>query len=247
MVLHNASSYLICFGDKNDCCVKSYVNPDENKYRISEELFGEIKKSFLNLAQINKIVFLKQVHGANGLCIKDLSQIPKKKNVFDFDGDFIITNLHNIAIGVLTADCLPIVLYDPIKNIASVIHAGWKSLVANIVEKVFEKLQNTFGSNPSDIFVYFGPCAGNCCYEINEDFLTNLEKFYFFEQTISKRQEKIFFNLINFAKLQLLDLGVKTKNINFKYNNCTICDNRFFSYRLAGPVAGRQATVIVLK
>ncbi|MCF7799681.1 peptidoglycan editing factor PgeF [Candidatus Babeliales bacterium] len=247
MVLHNASSYLVCFGDKNDCCVKSYINPDKNKSKISGKLFDEVRKSFLNFAQINKIVFLKQVHGANGLCITDLSQIPKEKNIFDFEGDFIITNLHNIAIGVLTADCLPIVLYDKIKNIAAIVHAGWKGLVANIIGKVFEKLQKNFDSNPTDILVFWGPCAGSCCYEVNKDFFKNLEKFYFFEKTVVKKQEKMFFNLICFAKLQLLDLGVATKNMNFKYNNCTICDNRFFSYRLAGPIAGRQATVIVLK
>ncbi|MFA5075269.1 MAG: peptidoglycan editing factor PgeF [Candidatus Babeliales bacterium] len=246
MVLHNASSYLICFGDKNDCCVKSYIDPDKNKTKISEELFNEIKKNFNELS-INKIVFLKQIHGTDGLCITDLSQIPYEKNVFDFFGDFIITNLNNIAIGVLTADCLPIVLYDTKKNIASVIHAGWKGLVANIIGKVFEKLKKNFDSSPDDILVYFGPCAGICCYEINQDFLKNLENFYFFKNTILKQKEKIFFNLVDFAKLHLLDLGVKAKNISFKYNSCTICGNRFFSYRRAGNLAGRQATVIVLK
>ena len=76
--------------------------------------------------------------------------------------------------------------------------------------------------------------------------LKNLENFTVSDQVLIKRNERCFFDLPKFVKLQLLELGIKVDNIHQNYNDCTICNQRFHSYRRSGQDAGRQATIISL-
>ena len=241
MILHNEPSYKICFGDKKDCCVKSY-----HKFKLVDapkEVFEDILKT----SRADKLVFSKQEHSNHGLCLKDESEIPDNLTLFKTTGDYLITSLRHVAIGVFTADCLSIVFYDPVKNVVGIAHGGWKGLVAGIISNVIQDFQDNFNSKPSDIVIYFGPSAKVCCYQVADDFSKNLEKYSFFEQTIFKKENGIFFNLPLFAKLQLLQVGIKENNINQNYNDCTICGDRFFSFRRDGSLVGHQVTIVVLK
>src|SRR5438477_544569 len=82
----------------------------------------------------------------------------------------IIINVKNLGIGILTADCLPIIFYDPYNNIISIAHAGWRGTMQNIAIKVIETMRNSFKSKPENIEVFFGPSAKDCCYEVGENF-----------------------------------------------------------------------------
>jgi len=236
MILHNEPSYLIYFGDKKGCCVESYPN-------FSVKCLEELRQTL----HLEKIAFLKQVHGCNGSCIDKLDQLESNINLLQKEGDFIITNVRKVGIGVLTADCLPVIFYDPVHHVAAVVHAGWRSAVSNIVEKVIEKMEENFKSKASDLITYFGPSAKVCCYEVLQDFLEKLESISFVEDVIFYRDEKTFFNLPKFVGLQLLGLGVKKVNIHKNYNDCTICNTQFHSYRRDDNTTLRQATIISLK
>ncbi|MCK4651192.1 peptidoglycan editing factor PgeF [Candidatus Babeliales bacterium] len=236
MLLHNGSSFVIYFGDKKDRCVKATRN-------YSFTSFKNIKKVLPNA---EKLVFIKQEHGVEGVCIDDHSQIPTEITLFKQKGDFIITSLRKVGIGILSADCLPLVIYDLTKHIIAVAHVGWKGAVGDIVLNLINTLKNKYGSKPSDFNIYFGPCAKVCCYQVENIFLKHLENFSFIDNVIFKRDEKIFFNLPRFIKFQLINFGVKEENIHKEYNNCTICDTRFYSYR-RGDIENRQASVVLLK
>ena len=236
MILHNDPSFLIYFGNSKDCCVKS-------DFKFSKKDLDSVR-DFLSL---KNIVFLKQTHSSDGICLNDLSQVKSFYSLFEYSGDFIVTNLRRVGIGILTADCLPVVIYDPVGNVISIVHAGWRGCASDIITRSIEIMQNQFNSKIHDLVIYFGSCAKVCCYKIKNDFLKNFENFSFVDQVIFKKEDHLFFDLLKFAELKLLDLGLKIENLHKNYNNCTICDLNFHSYRRDKEQAGRQATIVALR
>jgi polyphenol oxidase len=237
MVLHNDPAFTIYFGDSQDHCVKS------NYTKIFIEEFKKFKKN-LNL---KNLIFLKQVHGTDGEIFTDKAQLNQDLIIFPQPGDFLITNLKNVGIGVLTADCLPVVFYDTERKVAAVAHAGWRGAVAQINLKVIQLMQEKFGTKIENIKIFFGPCAKSCCYQVQEEFLENPEILKYSKDVISKKNNPLFFDLPKLANLQLLNLGIKEKQIETSYNLCTICNHTFHSYRRDKERSGRQATIISLK
>jgi YfiH family protein len=227
-------------------------------------------ESFCNkLAQehgLTKLIFQKQVHGTNGVYI-DFKEMAEYIKSFEFEADFLVTNQKNIGIGILTADCLPIILYDTNNHVAACIHAGWRSSIAEICAHALQMMFSKFKFTPEDIQIYFGPCAKTCCYEVQSEFLDNLKNFKFKSQVIRKAGNKLFFDNVLFNKLLLIDLGLLSKNMNFENNHCTMCTDKsgtdksvqdapgtgtpgaytYHSYRRDGDKALRQISFIGLK
>ena len=162
------------------------------------------------------------------------------------EGDFLITNRIGAAIGVLTADCLPIVLHDEKKHACGVVHAGWRGSVAGIAVRAIEAMQKNFGTDPIDVKAHFGPAAGRCCYEVGEGFYKNVSRRHVGEVVVSKNG-RFFFDNYKLNKLQLIDVGVLERNLINSYNLCTICNNSYHSYRRDRDKSKRQATVVVLR
>ncbi len=139
------------------------------------------------------------------------------------EADGLYTNKKNMPLGVLTADCMPIVLTD--SKTLVVIHAGWKGLFEGILEKgvdLFERKDN--------VFCFIGPSAKDCCYYVQEDFLENAKKYGIeLNKRYLKKDEKGFkFSLQEVAKGKLKDRGV---NHIIDFSKCTICNINFYSYR----------------
>lgn len=239
MILHNDPSFKMYFGDLKDDCVKS-----DKTHNI--DYFVD-KKNKLNL---DGLIFLKQTHSNSGISVDAnyLSNNIINNNLILFknQGDFLVTNIRNIGIGVLTADCLPIAFYDSVNHAIGVAHAGWRGTVDNIAYNTIKKMQESFGSKIGDITAYLGACAKVCCYQVQPDFLKNLENAHFWQDTILKKDNLLYFDLPRFVYLQLIDIGLKPKNICLNYNNCTICDQNFHSFRKKGQDSGRQPTIISL-
>lgn len=162
------------------------------------------------------------------------------------EGDFIITNCANIGIGVLTADCLPIIMVDKKHHAIGIAHAGWRGSVQKIGPLMLHALQNNFNANPSDIIVYCGPSALPCCYEVDQNFKDNLEKDLV-EKTIINRNGILFFDLPLYNKLLLIDAGIPQENFISTYNKCTLCTPNYCSYRTEKDDDLRQITLVSLK
>ncbi len=239
-------NFTIFFGDKSNCTVSHKSK--------------EFTSFCNNLAQthgLTKLIFSEQVHGTAGTYIdsKEKAECIKPLDLnrpFNLVGDFLITNQKNIGIGVLTADCLPIIFYDTKNHVAACIHAGWRSAIAEIVTKVVQMMFEKFKFAPEDLQIYFGPCAKTCCYQVQPDFLQNLTNFKFKNQVIRKDDGKLFFDNVLFNKLLLIDLGMLSKNMHFQNNHCTMCtgkpgSNNFHSYRCDGEQALRQISFVALK
>lgn len=239
MIFHDAPSFRIYFGNAKDKLSPSeYLNLPENKNILELEPYKNIKK-FLNL---DSLIFLHQVHGSDGQIIS-VEQM-QAMQPFKIDGDYLITADKHLGIGVMAADCLPIVFYDSQHNVAAIAHAGWRSSVQEIALKVLADMKDQFKTDTHAIKIFFGPSAKICCYEVKQDFLQHLDACEYTQEVIQQRNGAIFFNLPRFNQLQLMGAGIKKDAFRLDYNICTMCDDAFYSGRQG---AGRQMTVISLK
>ncbi len=179
---------------------------------------------------LDNLIYMDQTHGDNIEFIND-SAINRIVNC-----DAIITNQKNIPLMVMVADCIPILLYDPIKKVIAVVHAGRNGTFKEIAKKTVLKMQ----SNPSDVLVYMGASIGQCCYEIGSE-LAEIVKKSFGQKYIKKG----FLDLKKMNFDQLIDINVKEENIEIS-PICTCCDKDYFSYRREG-ITGRFAGIMMIK
>lgn len=163
------------------------------------------------------------------------------------EGDGLVTADINVAIGVFTADCVPIFMFDKNKQVISSVHSGWKGTYNEIVLNSLEKFIHKYGCNPKDIEIYIGPHNKKCCYEVGEDLR---EKFWNHERF--NGNEKIFngnnLDLSECIKASILYKDVPEENINVtKY--CTYCseDVKFYSYRKDPESLNRLFSFIFIK
>ena len=159
------------------------------------------------------------------------------------DCDALITNLPHMVLTILTADCVPILLYDPVQKIVAAVHAGWKGSKAQIVKKTVKKMIQKFGSNASDIKAGIAPSIGACCYEVGKEVA---EHFFDTPHACKQKEEKYMLDLPHVNKQQLLDTGLKEEHIEMSHI-CTSCEvKHYFSYRKEQGCSGRFMSMISL-
>ena len=242
MLIHNHPLFRIYFGDsKDELFAKDYAHLPEDKNICELAQFARLKK----LLQLETFVFLHQVHGAQGLVIDSMEQAKKIKN-FSIKGDYLVTNVKRVGIGVMTADCLSIVFFDKRNQALGIAHAGWRGSVKQIAAKVIGSMQESFGTRVDDLTVFFGSSAKVCCYKVSDSFIENIEDFEFLDRVLQRRSDGLYFDLPLFNVAALEELGVKKGAIQLKYNDCTMCESLFFSYRCDGKEGGQQMTVACL-
>lgn len=218
---------------------------------------GNVIKNRQSLAKHHNIpfdsfIFLRQTH-SNNIKIVDTSDkakglLSKTTAIQDTDGYILTTP--DICPVVMTADCVPVILFDPIKNIAGVFHAGWRGTLKLIVQKGLRIMQNNYATNPNDVLVSIGPSIGPCCYEVGNEVIEEVKKIFpknFNELIINKENEKTHFDLWAANKIQLIQEGVVESNIII-CNSCTYHNpETFFSYRFSKGITGRMGTGIYLR
>jgi polyphenol oxidase len=242
MTFHETSRYILYFGSAHDNLSLDAQTREQiatNPFTIPPFQLLQKKMS------LSDIVFLHQTHGTDGLIMQAKNDIPA--NNLMIEGDYIITNLSRVGIGIFTADCLPVICYDNKHHIAAIAHAGWKGALAGIIPTIVQSLQQQFKADLGDLTFFFGPSAQQCCYEVKQDFITLLNSYSFGYKTIHSTNNRLFFNLSLFVQLQLQHLGVPVHSCHMAYNTCTICNPHYFSYRRQQEHAGRQVTLIALK
>ena len=147
--------------------------------------------------------------------------------------DGLATNEKNLFLSVTVADCLPIFLYDPEKEVVALIHGGWRNLAQNILASAAREFINNFGSRPETILAGIGPGISQCHFEVKEDVSVKFQQFL--PETLKIKNGKMFLDLKKIVKLQLLNLGLKEKNIEIN-PECTFClIDKYFSYRRDHP------------
>lgn len=163
-----------------------------------------------------------------------------------YDGDALISNNKNIALGVFTADCVPVLIADLNKGVSAAIHSGWKGTLDCIVLKTLNLLKDKYNVSPLDLHVVIGPHIKSCCYEIGEEVVSKFmhNEIYKNENIINSRM----LNLEKCIKLQLDRFSIPEGNIN-TINICTRCssDYKMYSYRRQRENAGRMFSFIIVR
>ena len=181
-------------------------------------------------------------------------------------GDGLITQTPGLLLAILTADCLPVILVDAKRRAVGVFHAGWRGTVKRIVEKGVGEMQRCFGTSPGDIRAAIGPGVHGCCYNVGPEVRTQFESQFEYGSKLFREVEesdpvrekypllfltarapghselpkKIFLDLVEANRRQLLAAGVAAKNISAS-PLCTSCrTDLLFSYRAEKGVTGRM-------
>jgi len=157
--------------------------------------------------------------------------------------DALITNVPHIVLTILTADCVPILLYDKKNHVIAAIHAGWKGTKSQITTKTISKMKHTFGSHSKDIIAGIAPSIGKCCYEVGGDVA---QHFFHTPQSFTQINDKYMLDLPYLNKIQLLKSGLSEEHIEMS-SHCTACEvDTFFSYRKENGCSGRFMSMIGL-
>ena len=215
----------------------------------SKDKKDDIKKNLKivknKLSNNSKNIFLLyQVHSNKFIYINKDSKIKKRR----IKADAIITNQKKLPIGVLTADCVPILIYDNVLKIIAAIHSGWKGAYKGIIDKVI-KFMLLKGSKVKNLHAAIGPCISQKSYNVKEDFVKKFIKksknnSIFFK----KKNNEIYFNLPGYVKSQLKS----NKISNIDHINIDTFDfkNNFFSarrsLRLKHEDYGRNISIIMI-
>lgn len=176
------------------------------------------------------MVTARQIHSATIHCVATHNDAVREATTCDA----LVGNLPATILAVQTADCLPVLIGDPVTGAFAAVHAGWRGSLQGIVARTVETMQQTHRSKPSDLIVAMGPAIGECCFEVGPEVVSAFCAVYpYAEQCFSRRQAngKAQLNLNRMNIQQLIDAGVASVNIS-DAALCTVCHNDlFFSYR----------------
>ncbi len=185
-------------------------------------------------------------------------------------GDGLVTDVPGILLAVKTADCMPVILIDKKKKAVGIFHAGWRGTLRRITEKGVGEMRRHFDSKPQDIYAALGPSIRDCCYTVGEEVRDRFRSQFAYADDLfrewqtyddihlkypllfltarapghSELPTQILLNLAEANRRQLMDAGVREKNIEVSAQ-CTACNTKqFFSHRKENGVTGRLMSVV---
>ena len=223
------------------------VGDDPEKVLKNRKLLaGTLGIPLTNLTTAN------QIHDGH---VKIVSEALRGEGSTDYKGainatDAMVTNVPNICLMILLADCVPILFFDPSKRVIGVAHAGWKGTLRFVAQNTLKVLRDHFGCSPQDIVLGIGPSIGPCCYQVGQEVLSQVEHVFGTRKDYIRNESangKGYFDLWTVNLIQLLQAGIPEKNIEMA-KICT-CDhpNLFYSYRHEKGKTGRFGAGIVIR
>lgn len=210
-----------------------------------------------------KLVNAKQIHSS---IIHVINEAPKSQ----LTGDGLVTNVPGLVLAVQVADCVPVLVVDPKKRAVGAFHAGWRGTVKRIVEKGIGLMQVTYGSDPAHLRAAIGPCIEQCCYAVGDEVIDEFHSQFAYAGELfrevydddpvktkypllfltarapghSNIGPQIHLDLVEANRRQLLDAGLRAKNI-WSAKECTSCNtDRLFSHRKEDGFTGRMMGVV---
>jgi len=180
-----------------------------------------------------------QKHSGTALIVdKDLSPVI---------ADAVLTARKRLALGVQTADCVPILLYDRNKEIAGAVHAGWRGTVQGIIRSAIAEMRDSFGSAPEDLILAIGPGIRGTCYAVGQYVAEALTEATGEGSYILSAEDKLCADLPEANRLQAVSSGILPGNI-WMSDECTHClPEKYHSYRYSQGGPGRQYSCICMR
>ena len=189
------------------------------------------------LAPRRGFVQAQQVHGASIACLLGASGAEETT----ISGcDALVTATPGMALVIRTADCLPIIMWDPVRRVAGVLHAGWRGLEKCLPMRAVALMTQAFGSRTGELWSAIGPAIRSCCYEVGPEFESRFPAF------VSIRDGRRRCDLIACATDQLRQAGLPARR-SVDSGWCTACDtSRWCSVRKEGDATGRLLSFVMI-
>lgn len=195
-----------------------------------------------------RLIMPHQVHLTEMAVIDEaFLQLSDEERLARLEGvDALMTDVAGVCIGVSTADCIPVLLFDPVHRAVCAIHAGWRGTVQHIVEKAVAKMTAVYGTHPADLVAQIGPGIHLDSFEVGDEVYDAFAREGFRMELISKKYEKWHIDLPECNRQQLLSVGIPASQIAVS-PVCTFQQSdRFFSARRLTVNSGRIFTGIVI-
>lgn len=241
---------------RGGCGVGSYATMNcsphtgDNPGRVKRN--QEMLKEILVMGDSEHLVIPYQTHSV-GIATIDESYLHRQamdNELYLHNIDALITDLPGYCLCVSTADCVPILLYDPKNKAIAAVHAGWRGTIERIAVETIATMQVKYGSRPEDILACIGPSISLDSYEVGDEVWQAFSREGFNMKTISKRSHgtgKWHIDLWEANNQQLLALGVQRSKIEIAGICTYIHHDKFFSARRLGINSGRILSGIMLK
>jgi YfiH family protein len=212
----------------------------------SESIYAGFRKELALSCETDagQFVFPRQTHSDRVVVVTSANFA----NTID-DTDALITNEQGLFICVQTADCVPVLLFDPVKKVIAAVHAGWKGTVSKIASKTVERMTEQFGCDPSDIVAGIGPSIHMHAYEVGPEVVEAVEASFVNSPALLKpsmNKGHAFFDLWEANQTVLLESGIQEKNIEIMGLCSFEQADLFYSARREGPDTGRMVSGIRL-
>lgn len=219
------------FGDSTDNFPQEYHLPE----------YLPLFKELAECLGVPSLICSDQQHKTDVLVVVDAAPGVR---VGPEENDIVMTNQPNVAVGVMTGDCLPLLLHDPVNHAVAAVHAGWRGTVAMVAQKAVEAMHKNYGTLANDLKVYVGPCAKICCYEVGAELIDVVEKTPYARVSLYEWEDKVCFDIVQFNLQVLRSIGLPIRAIHRNENDCTICTPQYCSHRRQKEKAGRQINLI---
>jgi YfiH family protein len=231
-----------------------------NRALLAEAISGDAATPLFTARQIHSNVLI-------------IASAGREKLDRQCSGDGLLTNRPGLLLGVMTADCIPVLVADRKRRAVAAFHAGWRGTVKRIVESGIGRMRLEFGSQPEDLIAAIGPGIGPCCYAVGEEVLSSFESQFAYawdlvrevydSDPVRTRYPMLFLtqrapghssigpslhlDLIEANRRQLLAAGLKASAIHV-VGGCTACQpDLFFSHRASQGHTGRMLAVIGIR
>jgi YfiH family protein len=236
--------------------------PDDSKAAV-ERNRAAFSRELAAGSDLRPLITLRQVHS-------DTIRFVESPSKSQLVGDGLITSTPGLLLAIQTADCLPIILIDSKRRAVGVFHAGWRGTVKRIVEKGVGEMRHRFGTRPGDLEAAIGPGIHECCYPVGKEVREQFESQFAYAAKLFREVEesdpvrdkypmlfltarppghselpkKIFLDLVEANRRQLLDAGVPPRSIEAS-PLCTNCrSDLLFSYRAEKGKTGRMMAAV---
>ena len=209
----------------------------------SDEAIRKNREALCRLLDItdDRLLMPHQVHKA------EIAVVDEQRDI-DLEGyDALMTNVEEVCIGVSTADCIPVLLYDQKQRAICAVHAGWRGTVMRIVEQAVSRMQNVYGTSPHDLIAQIGPGIHLESFEVGDEVYESFMKAGFNMERISRKYDKWHIDLPECNRLQLIETGIPEHQINVSHVCTFQQSDTFFSARRLGIDSGRIFTGIILR